>query len=103
MNHMPANFFRLGPTSRRRNLKSAENRTISDPDYIFSPSWRAWVYPAASVIDTDLPKPPEFFHINLFQKPEWVPVPEGPRHVHFDAVPAESIGDWHKRHRTYQA
>lgn len=69
--------------------------------YIFSPSWAQWVYPAASAIDTDLPVPPEYFHINLGQKPGWVIVPDGPAHVHFDGVPAESIEDWHKRHGLY--
>jgi hypothetical protein len=69
--------------------------------YIYSPSWAQWVYPAASAIDTELPGPPEFFHINLSQKPEWVPLPDGPGHVHFDAVPEESIEEWHKRHGIY--
>ena len=69
--------------------------------YIYSPSWAQWVYPAASAIDTELPEPPEFFHINLAQKPEWVPLPDGPGHVHFDAVPGESIEEWHKRHGIY--
>jgi hypothetical protein len=69
--------------------------------YIYSPSWGDWVYPAASAIDTPLPAPPEYFHINLSQKPEWVHVPRGNGHVHFDNVPEESIEDWHKRHGIY--
>jgi len=69
--------------------------------YIFSPSWSRWVYPAASAIDTELPIPAEFFHINLSQKPNWVPVPNGPGHMHFEAVPEESIEDWHRRHGIY--
>ena len=71
--------------------------------YILSPIWTAWVYPAASAIDSDLPAPPETFHINLSQKPNWVSVPEGPSHVHFDAVPEESIDDWHRRHGVYNS
>ena len=66
--------------------------------YVYSPSWSDWVYPAASAVDTPLPTPPEFFHINLAQKPNWVHVPSGPNHVLFDGVPEESIEDWHKRH-----
>jgi len=71
--------------------------------FVLSPSWSDWVYPAASAIDTELPNPPEMFHINLAQKPSWISVPEGPpSHAHFDAVPEESIEDWHKRHGLYE-
>ena len=70
--------------------------------YIVSPSWPDWLYPAASAIDTELPEPPEIFHINLAQKPKWVVVPDGPGHVHFDKVPEESIDDWHRRHSLYE-
>jgi len=70
--------------------------------YILSPAWRNWVYPAASAIDTEFPVPPEIFHINMARKPNWIRVPEGPGHVHFYAVPEESIDDWHRRHGLYE-
>lgn len=70
--------------------------------YVISPQWKDWIYPAAAAIDTSLPTPPEYFHINLSQKPKWVFVPEGTGHVHFDAVPEESIEGWHKRHGLWQ-
>ena len=69
--------------------------------FVYSPSWSDWVYPAASAIDTKLPIPPELYHINLAQKPDWVQVPSGDGHVHFDGVPEESIEAWHKRHGIY--
>ena len=69
--------------------------------FVYAPIWGEWVYPAASAIDSELPTPPEIFHINLNQKPHWVFVPEGKGHVHFDAVPEESIADFHRRHGIY--
>ena len=56
------------------------------------------VYPFASAIDTDLPTPPERYHIMLESKPEWVHLPQGPEEKHFERFPDISIPDWHEKH-----
>ena len=66
--------------------------------WLYSPSWSRWVYPAASAIDTPLPTPPEYVHICLDEKPDWVAVPTGPEHVHVQGSPTETVEDWHRRH-----
>ena len=83
-------------------LKMHNCRHCGSHLYLIAPIWPEWVYPAASAIDTPLPVPPEYFHINLAQKPEWVHVPSGDGHVHFDAVPEESIEAWHKRNDVFE-
>ncbi len=59
--------------------------------------WPQWIYPFASAIDTPLPRPKEHVHLMLASKPDWVEVPRGRGHDHFDGYPEESIEDWHRR------
>jgi hypothetical protein len=59
--------------------------------------WPQWVYPFASAIDTDLPAPPHYIHIQTEQKPEWVPPHGRPGDPVFKANTEESIVDWHER------
>lgn len=56
------------------------------------------VYPFASVIDTELPTPPERYHIMLQSKPDWINLPAGPHDLHFDTFPGTSIPEWHEKH-----
>lgn len=65
--------------------------------WVFNPNYDQWVYPFASAIDTDLPVPPERYHIMLDYKPDWVSVPDGPDHHHFDGYPDRSIREWHEK------
>lgn len=65
--------------------------------------WEKWVYVTASAIDTSLPVPPEYQHVALAEKPDWVALPTGPEHSFFDNLPEESIEDWHKRHGLYES
>jgi hypothetical protein len=65
------------------------------------PTWPQWVYPYASAIDSELPKPPELVHIMLDFAASWVEVPRGEGHSHFNRYPDESIEDWHRRHGLY--
>jgi len=70
--------------------------------FTHAPAWAGKVYPWATAIDTPLPKPPETFHINLNQAAPWAEVPQGENHRRFDAVPPESIEEWHRRHGLYE-
>ncbi|MFB6344781.1 MAG: GFA family protein [bacterium] len=63
--------------------------------FVFNPNHGKWVYPFASIIDTDLPVPPERNHIMLKYKPDWVPVPEGPEEHRYETYPSQSIREWH--------
>ena len=66
--------------------------------YLYDPRWPELVHPIAAAVDTPLPHPPEIVHIMLEFKADWVDVPEGPGHVHFDGYPDLSIEDWHREH-----
>ena len=67
--------------------------------WVWDPRWPELVHPHASAIDTPLPKPPEVVEAALDFVAPWVDVPKGRGHVHCGQWPAESLEDWHKRHR----
>ncbi len=66
--------------------------------WVWDPRWPDLIHPHAGAIDTPLPKPPETVHIMLKDKPDWIDVPDGQGHVHFQEYPDKSIEDWHKAH-----
>ena len=61
------------------------------------PGWPQWVYPFASAVDTPLPVPPHFIHIQQAERPAWVPRMGSPTDPTFEANTDESIIDWHVR------
>ncbi len=64
--------------------------------WLFDPRWPELIHPFASVIDSELPVPPNRVHLMLSFKPAWV-VPEiGPDDLCFDEFPEQSIEDWHR-------
>jgi hypothetical protein len=65
--------------------------------FVEIPAWPQWVYPFASAVDTALPVPPHFIHIQVADRPAWVPRMGSPKDPTFDANTDESIIDWHKR------
>lgn len=73
-------------------------KTCGSHLWVWDPRWPQLLHPHAGAIDTPLPKPPETVHIMLKDKPDWVEVPSGPGHVHFDGYPDKSIEDWHSSH-----
>ena len=91
----------------RRATRSKAGRHFclkcGSPLWLWDPRWPELVHPHASAIDTELPKPPEVFEIGLAWAPAWVDVPHGPRHVHVDEMPSESLEAWHKRHGLWSA
>ena len=70
--------------------------------WIFDARWSEWVYPFASAIDTDLPKPPERLHILTKYAANWCVMPKGRHEKLFAEFPEESIEQWHKRHKIFQ-
>lgn len=76
-------------------------RECGTPLWAADPRWSEWVYPYPSAIQTALPEPPEYVHIMLDFKADWVTLPCGEGHRHFNRYPDESIIDWHKRHGLY--
>ncbi|MEP3047375.1 MAG: GFA family protein [Roseibium sp.] len=66
--------------------------------WVWDPRWPELLHPHAGAVDTPLPRPPETVHIMLKYKPDWIEVPDGPGHAHFDEYPDKSIEDWHKSH-----
>jgi len=65
--------------------------------WVWDPRWPDLVHPFASVIDTDLPVPPERTHLMIGSKAPWVELREGKNDKVFDKFPEESITEWHKR------
>lgn len=66
--------------------------------WVFDPNWPELVHPFASAVNTDLPIPPERYHIMLDSRANWVRVPEGENEIHFPEYPDCSIEEWHRRH-----
>lgn len=59
--------------------------------------WPQWVYPFASAVDTPLPVPPHYLHIQVADRPEWVPNMGAPDDPTFSSNTDESIINWHRR------
>ena len=67
--------------------------------WVADPRWPEWVYPFASAIDTQLPKPRQVQHIMTDFAEPWVDIPRRKHEPHFSQYPEEAIIDWHtKRH-----
>jgi hypothetical protein len=66
--------------------------------WLWDSRWPELVHPHASAIDTPLPKPPEVVEGMLEFVANWVDVPKGKGHRHYQTFPAESLAEWHERH-----
>jgi hypothetical protein len=64
--------------------------------WLFDDEWADLVHPFASVIDTDLPKPPSRVHLMLKFKANWVEPAIGPDDACFQDYPEQSIEEWHR-------
>lgn len=84
-----------GTTSRARRHFCSR---CGSPLWVYDPEWPELVHPHASAIDTPLLEPPEHVHLMLGSKADWVSVPKGEGHRHFDEFPDESLEEWHRRH-----
>lgn len=65
--------------------------------WLFDPEWPELVHPFASVIDSELPRPPSKVHLMLKFKPDWVKPDFGRGDQRFQLYPKLSIEDWHRR------
>ncbi len=65
--------------------------------WVWDPRWPKLVHPFASVIDTELPVPPERTHVMVGSKANWVTPQVVPNDRVFAGYPDESIADWHRR------
>jgi hypothetical protein len=70
--------------------------------WVWDPRWPGLIHPHAGAVDSPLPTPPEIVHIMLEFKPDWIEVPEGPGHIHFQRYPDMSIEDWHKSKELFE-
>lgn len=89
----PGQRARRSPAERRFCLK------CGSPLWLWDPRWPELVHPHASAIDTPLPQPPEVVEAALAYAAPWVEVPRGEGRVHCRLWPAESLEEWHRRHR----
>lgn len=71
-------------------------RSCGSALWMFDPTWPDLVHPFASVIDSDLPVPPEKTHLMLRFKASWVEPDIGPSDQTFEEYPVESIEEWHR-------
>lgn len=65
--------------------------------WLWDSRWPGQIHPLATVIDTELPVPPERTHLMVDFKPGWVAFdPSEQDRVH-GRYPDEGIADWHQR------
>ncbi len=69
--------------------------------WAFDPTWPQWIYPFASSIDTELPKPPDRVNFMLNYAASWCDIPHRKRDTNLPEYPNESIEDWHKKRGLY--
>lgn len=65
--------------------------------WLYDPTWPELIHPFASVIDSELPIPPEHTHLMLDFKPKWVELQKKKKDKIFKRHPKEAIVEWHDR------
>ncbi len=88
------------PETRTAPLSPAERRfckMCGSALWVWDPRWPDLVHPLASVIDTQLPTPPEHTHLMLGSKPAWARACIRDGDKTFDEYPDESLAAWHER------
>ncbi len=65
--------------------------------WVWDPRWPDLVHPFASVVDSDLPVPPERTHLMLDSKATWVQADIRGNDKTFSHYPEESLAAWHER------
>ena len=72
-------------------------RVCASALWVWDPRWPDLVHPFASVIDTELPVPPERTHLMLDSKVDWVQADIRSNDNTFPHYPEESLAGWHER------
>ncbi len=65
--------------------------------WVYDPRWPELMHPFASAIDSQLPTPPEYTHLMLASKANWVSPQQRDNDQFFEGYPDESIAAWHQR------
>lgn len=60
--------------------------------------WPDILHPVASAIDSGLPESPEYVHLMVGSKANWVRVEGKSGDAVYDEYPEQSLADWHKKH-----
>ncbi|KAJ7028388.1 Mss4-like protein [Mycena alexandri] len=68
--------------------------------WLYDKTWPELVHPFAAAIDSPLQIPEKMVCLMTESKPEYVRLPEGPKHV-YTKLPAKSLEDWHKENNLY--
>jgi len=69
--------------------------------WLWDKRWPELIHPFASVIDTELPVPPERVHLLLDSKASWV-IPEIKKgDKQFQGYPKDSIEQWHRKRKLW--
>ena len=100
--HLGCYHALLREPGKRATRSRAERRFCRECGsalWLYDSRWPELVHPHASAIVTPLPKPKDIVEAALAYAPAWVDVPSGKAHVPCRQWPAESLEEWHKRHR----
>lgn len=62
------------------------------------PEYPRWIYPCASVVETELPKVPEGEGVSIMRAscPDYVPLAQGGFKVYPKYAPGDGIEAWHR-------
>ncbi|GAA98769.1 hypothetical protein E5Q_05457 [Mixia osmundae IAM 14324] len=71
-------------------------KTCGSALWNYDKRWPDLIHPFPSVIDTELPVPPEFCDMMLGSKPAWVSLDKPCEE--YDEYPNKSLDEWHKSH-----
>ena len=88
------------PDTGKETLSPAQRsfcKTCGSALWVWDPRWPKLLHPFASVIDTELPIPPERTHMMLNYKKAWVANCIAADDKEFGEYPDESIAEWHAR------
>ena len=88
------------PEDKKFCQSSAERsfcKICSSNLWLFDPEWPDFIHPHASAIDSKLPIPPEYTHLMLEFKSDWVELDKKKKDKAFQRYPKESIANWHER------
>jgi hypothetical protein len=85
-------------TAERRFCKSCASAL-----WIFSPEWPDLIHPFASIVDTELPRPPHRVHMMTRFAPAWAFVEPPSGDEVFEEYPALSLEEWHRKHNLWVA
>jgi hypothetical protein len=88
------------PEDKRAHHSTAERnfcKVCGSYLWLYSPEWPELIHPFASAIDSKLPKPPEYTHLMMEFKADWVEILKKAKDKIFKRYPKESIAEWHDR------